>query len=300
MKSLIAVFASVLVSSFTQAAQVSITMDDFNVHEETRLNADKRNEAILSALDKHKIKAALFVTCKHLKSPRDEKLLAEWSRQGHLIGNHTVNHKRFDAKISVSDETSEIQQCEERLKSQKNFEKIFRFPMLAEGDTPEKRDAVRDWMKKNSYRNGHVTIDASDWYVDRRLRDKLATDPNFDLSKFRDFYLQHIWDRAQYYNDLSKKVLGHEVKHTLLVHYNLLNALFLDDLIAMFKKRGWKVIDAKDAFKDPVFAKLPNSMPSGQSLIWALAKESGKYESELRYPGENDTYEKEKMDALGL
>ncbi|AFX99781.1 polysaccharide deacetylase family protein [Bdellovibrio bacteriovorus] len=300
MKSLIAVFASLVVSSFTQAAEVSITMDDFNVHEDTRLPADKRNEAILSALKKHKVKAALFVTCKHLKSPRDEKLLAEWSRQGHLIGNHTVNHKRFDAKVSVTDEIAEIQQCEEQLKNQKNFEKIFRFPMLAEGDTAEKRDAVREWMKKNSYRNGHVTIDASDWYVDRRLRDKLGADPNFDLSKFRDFYLQHMWDRAQYYNDLSKKVLGHEVKHTLLVHYNLVNALFLDDLIAMFKKRGWKVIDAKIAFKDPVFTKLPDSMPSGQSLIWALAKESGKHEAELRYPGENDTYEKEKMDALGL
>ncbi|UXR65674.1 polysaccharide deacetylase family protein [Bdellovibrio bacteriovorus] len=286
--------------SQASAAEVSITMDDFNVHQETLLPANKRNDRILKALKKHKIKAGLFVTCKYLQDEGDRKLLAEWSTQGHLIGNHTVNHRRFDSRISTEEQIAEIQQCEEQLKDQKNFKKIFRFPMLAEGDTVEKRDAVRSWMQKNSYRWGHVTIDASDWYVDQRLRDKIAKDPQFDLNKFKDFYLKHMWERAQYYNELSKKVLGHEVKHTLLVHFNLLNALFLDDLIQMFKDHGWKVIDAQKAFKDPVYKKLPNSMPSGQSLIWGLAKESGKFESELRYPGENDTYEKEKMDALGL
>jgi hypothetical protein len=35
-------------------------------------------------------------------------------------------------------------------------------------------------------------------------------------------------------------------------------------------------------------------------LIWALAKESGKFEKELRYPGENDVYENPRMDALHL
>lgn len=293
-------FSFFFVSLNTHAAEVSITMDDFNVHEETLLPADKRNEQILAVLKKHKIKATLFVTCKHLHNEADKRLLAAWSQQGHTIGNHTVNHRRFDNKVTADEEISEIHQCEDQLKSEKNFQKIFRFPMLAEGDTVEKRDAVRSWLKKNNYKLGHVTIDASDWYVDRRLRDKLEKDPNFDLKKFKEFYLQHMWDRSQFYNELSKKVVGREVKHTLLVHFNLLNALFLDDLIQMFKDRGWKVIDSKAAFKDSIFEKLPNSMPSGQSLIWALAKESGKFESELRYPGENDTYEKDKMDALGL
>jgi hypothetical protein len=35
-------------------------------------------------------------------------------------------------------------------------------------------------------------------------------------------------------------------------------------------------------------------------LIWALAKESGKFEKELRYPGEDDVYENPRMDALRL
>jgi hypothetical protein len=109
-----------------------------------------------------------------------------------------------------------------------------------------------------------------------------------------------MWERENFYNELSKKVLGREVKHSLLVHFNLLNALFLKDLIHYFQEHGWKWIDAEEAFRDPVFLKSPNSMPSGQSLIWALAKETGKFEEELRYPGEDSVYEKPKMDALGL
>jgi hypothetical protein len=132
------------------------------------------------------------------------------------------------------------------------------------------------------------------------MRDKIRQDPRFDLTKYRDFYLKHMWERAQYYDKLSKKVIGREVKHTLLVHFNLLNALFLDDLIAMFQSHGWKMISADFAFSDPLYSQEPHSMPSGQSIVWASAKASGKYENELRYPGEDADYEKPAMDKLGL
>ena len=282
------------------AAEVSITMDDFNVHEETLLTGAQRNQKILAALKKHKVKAGLFPVGKYIQNDNDLKLLKQWNKNGHFIGNHTFDHKKYDSKVTLEEEKIQIQKGEEVFKDVPGFIRIFRFPMLAEGDTSEKRDDLRVWLQDKGYKNGAVTIDASDWYIDRRLRDKLAADPKADLKPYRDYYLAHVWDRAQYYNDLSKKVVGREVKHTLLIHFNLLNALFLDDVIKMFKSHGWKVIDASEAFKDPVFVKQPKTLPSGQSLIWALAKESGKYEKELRYPGEDDTYEKPKMDALGL
>ncbi len=42
------------------------------------------------------------------------------------------------------------------------------------------------------------------------------------------------------------------------------------------------------------------TLPAGESLLWALAKETGKFENELRYPGEDDVYENPKMDELKL
>ena len=76
--------------------------------------------------------------------------------------------------------------------------------------------------------------------------------------------------------------------------------MFLGDLIEMFKIKGWKLINAEDAFKDPAYSMSPKILPAGESLLWALAKESGKFESELRYPGEDGDYLKDEMDRLGL
>jgi hypothetical protein len=45
---------------------------------------------------------------------------------------------------------------------------------------------------------------------------------------------------------------------------------------------------------------MPKIVPAGESLIWALAKETGKFDKVLRYPGEDSEYENAKMDKLGL
>ena len=49
-----------------------------------------------------------------------------------------------------------------------------------------------------------------------------------------------------------------------------------------------------------MYLRLPNIVSAGESLIWALAKETEKYESLLRYPAEDGRYEEAKMDQLGL
>ena len=119
-----------------------------------------------------------------------------------------------------------------------------------------------------------------------------------DLEAFKGYYLAHLWERAQFYEKLSYEINGRHIKHTLLLHHNLAAALFLDDLIAMFKDKGWNVIDAKEAFEDPIFNHVPKF--AGESLIYAMAKDLGNFELKLRKPGEDSRYEKEKMDKLGL
>ena len=104
---------------------------------------------------------------------------------------------------------------------------------------------MRRFLKQHGYRMGYVTIDASDWYVDERLRARLAQNPEADLTGYKNFYLDHLWERAVYYDDLSRKVLGRSVKHTLLIHHNVLNELFLKDVLEMFQSKGWKLINAR-------------------------------------------------------
>jgi len=289
-------------SANKDSPQIAITMDDFAWNNSVKLIPEERNRAILGALKSHgSLKAALFVAGKNADNEQGQTLLREWDRAGHLIGNHSYSHKYLNSsKVTVADFTADILKCEEVIKSFPHFQKSFRFPYLKEGETAAKRDAVRSFLKQNSYRTGHVTIDASDWYVDDRLGARLKKDPAADTKPYRDFYLGHMWERAVYYNDLSQNVMGRSVRHTILMHYNLLNALFLGDLLEMFKNNGWQLIDAADAYSDPVFMSEPKIVPAGESLIWALAKETGKFEKLLRYPGEDSEYEKEKMDKLGL
>jgi hypothetical protein len=203
-------------------------------------------------------------------------------------------------KVGFEQFTQDILRNETLLKPLSHYRKLLRFPYLNEGETVEQRDRIRAFLRERGYRNGHVTIDASDWYVDGRLRKRLERDPKADVAPYREFYLNHIWDRATYYDGLSRKVLGRSVKHTLLLHHNVLNGLFLGDLLRMFRSKGWGLIDAEEAYTDQVFSAAPKVVPAGQSIIWSLAKETGKFDQVLRYPAEDGDYEKPRMDALNL
>lgn len=285
-----------------QQPRIAITMDDFHWNRSVKLTPDERNAAILRALRSHgRLKAALFVAAKNADTEKGKSLLLEWDRAGHMIGNHSYSHMELNnGETTTAQFTADILKAETVLKEIPRYEKTFRFPFLKEGETAIKRDLVREFLKQHGYRNGHVTIDASDWAVENRLSARLTKDPAADVKPYRDFYLDHMWERALYYDDLSRKTLGRSVKHTILVHFNLLNALFLSDLLDMFQSKGWKLIDASEAFKDPVFSAEPRIVPAGESIIWALAKETGKFDSLLRYPAEDSQYEKAKMDKLGL
>ena len=283
------------------APQFSITMDDFNWRNPVKLSATERNEAILNTLQTNSIKAALFVVGRNIDSNAGKQLLAPWDKAGHLLGNHTYSHNNYAASdVVVADYLQDILHAEQLLKPFPRFQKYFRFPALKEGETAAKRDAMRAFLAEHNYRVGHVTIDNSDWAIDQRLTARLTKDPNADLKPYRDFYLEHMWARAEYYDALARRVMGRPVKHTVLVHFNLLNGLFLNDVIAMLKSKGWQPIDAEDAFTDPVFAAKPKVLPAGESIVWSLAKEKGVIAKSLRYPAEDGEYENARMNKLGL
>lgn len=287
-------------ASVASSPQFSITMDDFNWRNAIHLTAEQRNQAILKTLAEHQTKAALFVMGRNADDQQGMSLLRSWDAAGHLIGNHTYSHRPLSSDITAAEFEQDIARAEAILIGLKQFRRMFRYPMLKEGNTAAKRDHVRAFLKQHDYRIGHVTIDNSDWIVDQRLSARLQKDAGADTKPYRDFYLEHMWDRAQYYDALAKKVLGRPVKHTILMHFNLLNGLFLGDLIEMFRKQGWQLIDAEDAFTDSVFRAEPKTLPAGESIVWALAKEKGTIAKSLRYPAEDGDYETARMNKLGL
>jgi peptidoglycan/xylan/chitin deacetylase (PgdA/CDA1 family) len=283
------------------APQFSITMDDFNWANAVKLTAAERNQSILDVFHSNSIKAAAFVIGRNVESDEGKQIVAAWDRAGHLIGNHTYSHRNYNApEANAKDYQQDILRAEALLKDFPRFRKYFRFPMLKEGDTAAKRDAMRSFFAQHGYRIGHVTIDNSDWLIDQRLTARLKKDPNADIKPYRDYYLEHMWTRAEYYDNLARRVLGRPVKHTVLVHFNLLNGLFLGDLLSMYKEKGWRPIDAEEAFTDQVFSAKPKVLPAGESIVWSIARERGAIAKTLRYPAEDGDSESARMDKLGL
>jgi peptidoglycan/xylan/chitin deacetylase (PgdA/CDA1 family) len=273
--------------STVHAAEVAITIDDFNVR------SPEGDQQILDALKKHNVKAALFVTCKYLENPMVMERLSHWEKAGHLIANHTYSHQNYN-KSDFEAYKTDILHCHEKLKARTGFKPLFRFPFLKGGDTPEKNQRIQSFLKDHGYKNGYVTIDASDWYIS----DELLKSKKKDTSPYRNYYLKHIRERALYYDGLAQKYWKKPVKHTLLIHHNQLNSLYLGDLLEMFKNKGWKVVDAAEAFQDPVFDLIPDVIPAGESLMWTLAKKAG--DKNLRMPGEDSVYEEAAMKKAGL
>jgi peptidoglycan/xylan/chitin deacetylase (PgdA/CDA1 family) len=294
-------FNSVPVLAQQPPPQFSITMDDFHWQNAVKLTAYERNQSILDTLRAHSVKAMLFVIGGNIQEGEGKQLLSAWDGAGHVIGNHTYSHRNLNAPTTdLKAYQDDILRAEALLKDFPRFRKYFRFPMLKEGETAAKRDAIREFLATHGYRIGHVTIDNSDWLIDQRLTARLRTNPNADVKPYRDFYLEHMWSRASYYDSLARRVLGYPVKHTLLMHFNLLNGLFLADLMAMFKLKGWRPIDAEEAFGDPLFASKPKVLPAGESIIWSLAKEKGILAKDARYPAEDGDDVAVQMKKSGL
>lgn len=280
---------------------ISFTFDDGVTTDMPGYPFEQWNKMILDHLDNAGVKAVFFVTGANKTDAKGQFLLKSWNDKGHRIGNHTYSHPNYaDKNESFEKFRDELLRNDSMISKLSNYIRLFRFPYLKEGDTKVKVDQFRAFMKQQGYRNGYVTIDASDWYIDSRLRKRLKENPKADIEGYRKFYLEHLSNRADFYEDLAVQLTGRHIHHTLLLHHNLTSALFLGDLIQMFKDKGWKVVDAEEAYTDEIFKSNPSNVPAGESLIWALAKESGKFDAVLRYPAEDGEYEKDRMDKSGL
>jgi peptidoglycan-N-acetylglucosamine deacetylase len=279
------------------AGEVAISIDDFHLKTGPLMDRRERDEKILNVLAKHKVQAALFLSCQYLEIPESKARLPFWEKAGHLIGNHTYSHWFYNEKGFVAF-SKDIKKCHEMIKGYKTFAPLFRFPFLKGGKTTEQRDSIQKFLKDLGYKNGYVTIDASDWYISSKLEEAIRKNPKADLKPYRDFYLDHMWEKTLFYDALGKKYWKTTVKHNVLIHHNLLNSLFLEDLIQMYKNKGWKIISAAEAFKDPLYDEVPNVIPHGESILLMLAKKAG--DKSIRYPGEDAKYEKATMKKLGL
>ncbi len=83
-------------------------------------------ERILDTLKEKNVKAAFFVTLPHVKSCPE--LIARMINEGHIVGNHSVNHPNFSI-ISRTQMVKEIEELDNYLRTHFGYSSpFFRFP----------------------------------------------------------------------------------------------------------------------------------------------------------------------------
>ena len=289
------------VSSAQEKSSLCFTFDDGNPNDILDYKAEQWNQMILDQLKEHNLQAVLYVKGGNLDSPEGKKVLESWNNAGHIIANHTYSHLNYNnPKNSFEKYKNDFLHCDSLINGYTNFRKYFRAPYLKYGDTKAKRDSLNEFLKQTGYKNGYVTIDASDWYYNQKLIQFMKNNPGKSIEPYKKAYIEHLLDRAKFYDDLAMKVLHRKIKHSILLHHNLTSALFLGDLIKAFQDEGWQTINASDALTDDVYKMIPDIVPAGESIIWGLAKQTGKYDNILRYPGEDSQYEEDRINKYGL
>ncbi|MES2319858.1 MAG: polysaccharide deacetylase family protein [Pseudomonadota bacterium] len=155
-----------------QAQSVAFTFDDGpQLMETPRLSPQQRNAAMLAALAKHKVKAALFVTVANgANRPEGLAMARAWGEAGHAVGNHTMTHLDLNnAAVTLAQYQKEVLDCDALISTLPGYQKWLRFTFLREGNTPEKRDGMRAFLAQQGYRNAYVSLDTSDWRLEEKL-----------------------------------------------------------------------------------------------------------------------------------
>jgi peptidoglycan/xylan/chitin deacetylase (PgdA/CDA1 family) len=287
-----------------QAQTLAFTFDDGpNIEATPRLSAQQRNAAMLAALARHKVQAALFVTAGFgADRPEGLALARAWGEAGHAIGNHTMTHPDLhDAKLSLAQYQQQILDCDRIIAPLPGYQKWFRFTYLREGNTPERRDGMRAFLRQAGYRNAYVSLDTSDWRLNTKLVEVLTRNPNADVEPIRQAYLDHVRQRALAYRQLSQQFQGRDIAQVMLMHHNLINALWLDDVISQFEQMGWRFTTPAAAFADPFYQLQPERSVPGQSLLLSVARlmGSGKFPGWERLVDDGD-FEIEGLKAKGF
>ena len=295
---LFAVLVLALWASWACARTLALTFDDgFNPGAQPE--AAQWNAHMLAALRDHGIEAALFPSLARMGGADGLELVRAWAQAGHLIGNHTASHRSLaDPKVSLDWFIADVRAADAAVRDLAGFAPMLRFPYLKEGNTQARRDGMRDWMARNQYRSAPVSIDASDWYYNIVYAAHLKAGDGDRAARVKLAYIRHLLDRADYYDGLARNVLGRSPAHVMLLHTNQINAAALPDVIAALRADGWTIASARRAFQDPLYAQAPDTLPAGESIVWAHAK--ARNLPGLRYPAEDAVYEEPSLRDAGL
>jgi peptidoglycan/xylan/chitin deacetylase (PgdA/CDA1 family) len=269
-----------LVVQLCAAQKVAITFDDLPLNGDlppgvTRVQIAREAIALLNSL--HAPAAYGFLNAKKLEGDEDAaEALRVWAA-AEPFGNHTYAHMNLNENSPEAFER-EIDQNEpalELLAGKDSEWHWFRYPFLHEGETVEKRRAVRAYLQAHGYRVAQVTLDWEDYLWNSAYARCAAKNDAASIAWLKSSYLSIESSYLDLGRDLAKLVYGHDINHVLLLHLGAFSSTILPDAFDLMQKKGFTFVTLQEAESDPVYQGDPDvgSKYAGTLLeLWIEAK----------------------------
>jgi peptidoglycan-N-acetylglucosamine deacetylase len=266
--------ALLIVSMTTTAAEparlkVALTFDDLPVNG-ALAPGDKPSDyarETIKVLKKLRVPPSYgFINARQLERNPDGALaLKIWVEGGHPLANHTYNHLDL-TKNSVEDFQGEVLRNEPALSLLMPPEAFrgrhdwrwFRYPYLHEGDTLEKRRAVRAFLASNGYRIAQTTLDFEDYLWNSAHARCVAKKDEAAIRWLRESYLKAAAEFTPFQVGLSRQVFGRDINHVMLLHLGSFSSHILPDLLALLKKQGFEIVTLEEAQSDAIYQQDPD------------------------------------------
>jgi peptidoglycan-N-acetylglucosamine deacetylase len=257
--------------------RIALTFDDIPRNEGAFFTPEERSQKLIAALRQAKVRqAAFFLNPGSLLEKwgeGGEARIAAYVAAGHVLANHTNTHPALSA-TSAEDYLANIDAAEVWLDGRPGRRPWFRFPYLDEGSTDKaKRDAIRAGLAQRGLRNGYVTADGSDWFLDDLVIKARAAGKELDMAQLRKLYIAMHVSGAEYSDDLARTTLGRSPAHVMLMHETDIAAMFLPDMVAELRRHGWQIITVDEAYRDQLKNAVPDTPNARGDLVSALAWE---------------------------
>jgi peptidoglycan/xylan/chitin deacetylase (PgdA/CDA1 family) len=182
-----------------------------------------------------------FVNGSKLENDPDaQHALRIWVDAGMKVGNHTWTHPSL-TDLSVEAYEREIALNEPVLAKYggRSDWHWFRYPYLAEGDTDEKHNAVREWLRAHGYQVAEVTLSFEDYNWNDAYGRCLAKQDTAAIAWLRQSYLESAAEYIKLGREEEQIAFGHEIPNVLLLHGMAFTTLMLPDLINQLRQEGF-------------------------------------------------------------
>jgi peptidoglycan/xylan/chitin deacetylase (PgdA/CDA1 family) len=263
MKRLFLLLVILLVIKPLHAQQVAITFDDLPEHGDLPPHVSRLQVArsILTTLrQQHMPPVYGFINAVALEdTPGEINVLKAWTAAGQPLGNHTYSHADL-AATTVAKYEDDIAKNEPLLQKLMKGEdwRWFRYPYLREGDTLQKRDAIRSYLQQKGYRIAQVSLNFEDWAWNDPYARCSEKHNVKEIAWLHDSYLAAADGSITQFRGFTHELYGRDIPYVLLLHIGPFDAKMLPELIALLRRRGFTFISLPEAMKDAAYNQNPN------------------------------------------